>query len=517
VIVAPVLASVLNHPAVLAAICAAPVVYLAALAAGRWLKRKHEVPLGLMFQLFCVALAAYLPLRVLHAVELREGEEAGAGWLWHDEGIRDFQAVLVVLGVVFALQLLRRFYWQRWFSLRHGTEAPKLLQQVFGFVAFCAAVALVLKVSYGLPVDTFLAGSGIAAVVIGLAMQETLANIISGIALQIGKPFRVGDWLIIDNYRAEVVEMNWRSTRLRTNDDVSIDLPNKTVATSSLTNLSFPTPIHSNRIRVGFEYGVPPNKVREVLRRATSNAPGVLAAPPPKVFVKDFGDSAIIYEIKYGIADERRFNDIEDGIRTNIWYEARREGLTIPFPIRTLEIRRPAAAGKDAAAVRDLVSSQELLAPLDEDQKAWLLDRARTLHYGRGEKIISQGSEGCSMFVILRGDLDVVVHANGVDTVVATLHPGEAFGEMCLLTGEKRTATVVAKTDCELWEISRALLQPLMQENSGLAERLSELLARRRMETEGILAAQTPAQVMQEKQTEYTLSFRRRMGALFQI
>lgn len=116
------------------------------------------------------------------------------------------------------------------------------------------------------------------------------------------------------------------------------------------------------------------------------------------------------------------------------------------------------------------------------------------------------------MFVIIHGEADVVIHANGTDTTVATLHAGEAFGEMCLLTGEKRSATVIAKTDCDLWEIDRAHLQPLIHENASLAERLSELLARRRMATEGVLAAQTPAQVVEQKRQEYAAGFRKKSG-----
>ena len=160
-ILVPSFASVFNQPAVLVAMVAAPFIYLATLAAGRWLKRKHAVPLGLLYQLFCVSLAAYVPLLVLH--KNSEGYAADPTKFWHDEGIRTFQAMLIVLGVVFALQLLRCLFWQRWFARRHGAEAPKLLQQVFGFAVFCVALALVLKFAYGFQVDTFIAGSGIVA------------------------------------------------------------------------------------------------------------------------------------------------------------------------------------------------------------------------------------------------------------------------------------------------------------------------------------------------------------------
>ena len=517
-IAVPILASAFNHPAVLTSLIAAPFIYLAALAAGRRLKRKYGVPLGLMFQLLSVSFAAYVPLRVLHYIQHGEGHADDSTKGWHDEGIRNFQAALIILGVVFALQLLRSFYWQRWFTRKHGAEAPKLLQQVFGFAVFCVSFALVLKIGYGFQVDTFIAGSGIIAIVIGLAMQETLANIVSGIALHLSKPFRVGDWLIVDSQRAEVTEMNWRSTKLRTNDDYYLDIPNKAIVSHTIINLSYPTKVHSNRIRIGFEYSVPPNLVRDILRRATLNSSGVLDEPPTKVFLKDFGESAVIYEIKYSLDDERRFNDIEDSIRTNIWYEARRAGLAIPFPMRTIEIRRAGADSPKATAdLRERLSRQELLAPLDEQQRTWVLDRAKIVRFGRGEKVIRQNSEGSSMFVIIHGDVDVLVHSNGNDTKVAELHPGQAFGEMCLLTGETRSATIVANTDCELWEIERAVLQPLIQENKALAERLSELLARRRMQTEGILAAHTPAQVVEQKRREYTVGFRRKLGSLFEI
>ena len=295
--VAPTFASVFNQSAVIAAFIVAPLIYVAALAIGRWLKRRYAVPLGVMYQLFCVSLAAYVPLRVLHAVQHPEGHADDSTKVWHDEGIRSFQALLIVLGVVFALQLLRCFYWQRWFARKHGTEAPKLLQQVFAVAVFCMVLAMVLKFAYGFQVDAFIAGSGIVAVVIGLAMQETLANIVSGIALQFGKPFSVGDWLIVETQRAEVIEMNWRSTRLRTNDDYCLDIPNKAIVSHTIVNLSYPTKAHSNRLRIGFEYSAPPNQVRDLLRRAAANAPGVLENPPVKVFLKEFGSDPKLQEV----------------------------------------------------------------------------------------------------------------------------------------------------------------------------------------------------------------------------
>lgn len=500
----------------------APLVYFGALALGRWLKQKQRVQLGMFYHLFCLAVAAYIPLKTLHQVSYPNGKGDMAMWTWQEDALNHFGAAVILLGVLFALALVRRFYWQRYFRHKHHIEAPKFLQQIFSFVAFSVACVAVAKIGYGAQVDAFLTGSGIVAVVFGFAMQETLANIICGVALQIGKPFKVGDWLIIEStgthVRAEVVELNWRSTKLRTNDDVYLDIPNKTVTSSMVTNLSYPTRTHANRIRIGFEYGTPPNLVRDMLRQATISADGVLPNPPVKVFLKEFGDSAIIYEIKYSLEDEARLNDIENEVRTNVWYAAQRAGLNIPFPIRTVQLQRSKPGPRPLPErARYILKRHDMLAPLDDEQRADLMAHVASERFGRGEHIIRQGANGCSMFIMLEGEADVFVNTSGQDLHVATLREGDAFGEMCLLTGEARTADVIARTDCEVWELRRTVLQPIIQENKVLADRLSHLLAKRKMENEKHLAAFVPPAVQEAKKEEYAQGFLKKISSLFEL
>ena len=510
----------------LVALGAAPLIYFGGLAFGRWLRRRHAVPFGIAYHWLVFLMTVFVPLKVWHMTNYDQENLAGLppplpplkDASWHIGTMRTFESLLIILAILAGLALVRRLFWELYFHRRYGTHAPKLLQQVLGFGIFGTAVLYILHSQHGIKVEAFLAGSGIVAVVIGFAMQETLANIVSGIALQIGKPFKTGDWLIVTEHRAEVIEVNWRSTRLRTNDDVYLDIPNKTIVSTTITNLSFPTKSHANRMRVGFEYGTPPNLVRDLLRRSAEAAPHVLAAPPVKVFLRDFAESSVVYEIKYSIEDDARFNDVEDAIRTNIWYEANRAGLTMPYPHRVLHVSRGASkAVSNAEELRALALKLDLLSPLSEEQREHLLESPHILRFGRGERIIKQGNDGCSMFVVLTGELEVLVSKDGLDMHVATLLPGEAFGEMCMLTGEARTATVVAKNDSLVWEICRAEIQPLLQENAELASRMSELLARRKMETEGILAAQAPPHVAQARTKEYANGVLRKIRSLFEI
>jgi len=493
--------------ALLAEAVAIPVVFLAVVALGRWLKRRQGVPLGIGYQLFAIALALWLPLC------FSDQDFPGRPTL-----LRFLSATVGLLGALFGIALLERYFWEGWFPRKQQVAAPKFLRQIIALLVFLVAALGVLQFVLHKDISTALTASGVVAVVLGFAMQETLANIISGIALEIGKPFKTGDWLIVQNQHAEVIEVNWRSTRLRTNDDVYLDIPNKTIVGTTITNLTHPARQHGMRILVGFDYTVPPNLVKDCMVRAAANASGVLQDPPPRVFLKDFGESAIIYEIKFTMEDEARFNDICDSVRTNVWYEAQRHGIRIPFPIRTVQLERPKAPPAEAlGSARQAARRQPILQLLDEAQLDKIFRQARLQRFGRGEKVIEQGSAGDSMFLLLSGEADVIVHAHGADNRVATLQAGDAFGEMSLLTGEPRSATVRARRDCELWEIDKGTLGEILTENEPLVQRLGELLARRRLENEGLLASAAPGSAIDARRQEYTRSFLRKVSAFFEL
>src|SRR5207253_1548492 len=194
--------------------------------------------------------------------------------------------------------------------------------------------------------QSVVATSGVAAVILGLAGQNLLGGIIAGMSLQINRPYKVGDWLKVGDTYGEVMEINWRSTRLRTNDGIYLDIPNNEIVRETIVNLHYPTQVHAMRIRVGIDYKAPPNRVKDALMRATKNAELVLKDPPPKIFLVDFGDHAVVYEIKFYMGNHAAINEVNDAIRTNVWYELKRQQITIPFPIRTLQLeRRPRDRG----------------------------------------------------------------------------------------------------------------------------------------------------------------------------
>ena len=486
---------------------AIPLLLVLTLGLGRFLKRRAGVHLGLFYQLFCVVFAVWLPLEFL-----------GTDFSYRLVTMHALRAANILLGTVFIQALLRRYYWELWFEKHQRTKAPKFLSQLFGLIFFIVAAFIVIGGIYGYSIQGVIFGSTVVVGIVGFAMQDLLGNIIAGIALEIGKPFKTGDWLKIDHQHAEVIEVNWRSTRLRTNDDIYLDIPNKAIVGSTITNLTYPTRQHAIRLTVGFDYATPPNFIKDVMARAAAEVPGVLAVPAPKVFLRDFADSAVTYEIKFWLEDESIFNDIVDGIRTNVWYTAQRHGIRIPFPIRTVQIQRSSTAGHDTlATARACVRKQPFLQLLDEAQLEKLLAHAKFQRFGRREKVIIQGAAGESMFILLNGEAHVYVQASGADTLVATLRTGDYCGEMSLLTGAPRSATVVAATDCEMLEIGKEVFAEILQENETLVQRLSELLAQRRMETEGIVASSSESAQLATKQKEYTEGFLKKLYSFFEL
>jgi CRP-like cAMP-binding protein len=273
------------------------------------------------------------------------------------------------------------------------------------------------------------------------------------------------------------------------------------------------------RIRVGVEYKNAPNRVKDALFRAASTAEGVLAEPKVRIFLVDFSEFAVIYEIKYYMGNHARINEINDAVRTNVWYELKRQHITIPFPIRTLHVERRVArtVQEDQEEARTILRDEPLFECLSDAQIENMVKEARLNHFGRGERVIQEGAEGDSMFVLLRGDAQVSVSRNGSSIPVATLSAGDCFGEMSLLTGERRTATVRAESDCHVMEISKPVMAEVIRDSPDCLERLSELLAKRKLENEGVLKEAASQTQNENKKREYTASFLHRLRTFFEL
>jgi small-conductance mechanosensitive channel/CRP-like cAMP-binding protein len=444
--------------------------YAISLFAGRFCKRRLRIALTWTYQLFIITLAVYVSAKLLQ-VNFPGRKEIG------------FLAMVAAAFPITAI--LDRFFWPLYGYPGERSRVPAFLPQVVALMLVVFAAFFGFAVFYHLTITGLLASSGVIAIIIGLALQDTLGNIFAGFGIQAGRTFKVGDWLLLDGQHVEVVELNWRSTRFRNNDEASFNIPNSQLAKATIVNLYYPTPVHAMRVKVGVEYRVPPNEVKEALIKAAVSVRGVLAEPAPQAFLMAFDDSSINYELKFWLRDGRRYPQIIDGIRTNCWYEFARRGISFAYPVRIIERTVPRVLDHDRKA--ELLGQQPLFAALDKAQIGRLVQSAKRIRFGKGETIIHQGEPGESMFILARGFAEVFVLKDGEPLRVGVVQTGECFGEVSLLTGEPRSATVTAQTDCEILEIQKSAMAALLHEHPQLAEQLSETLAVRRLATKSEL------------------------------
>jgi CRP-like cAMP-binding protein len=219
-----------------------------------------------------------------------------------------------------------------------------------------------------------------------------------------------------------------------------------------------------------------------VLLEALGYCPLVLKTPAPAVLLHNFGDSALIYHAMFWIGDYALELEARDEVRTHIWYTFRRRNIEIPYPI-AVEIGRedkaPDRPDTDIAAAADTVGAIDLFAPIDAQGRLALARTAPTHWYAAGEPIVQQGETGQSLYVVLSGRARVVLEPSGQE--VAVIGPGGFFGEMSMLTGEPRTATVRAIEDVRVLEITAARFRELALALPGLVEHISTVVAERRV------------------------------------
>jgi small-conductance mechanosensitive channel len=348
---------------------------------------------------------------------------------------------LAIVAAYLVLKLLEATIVRGLAARRPEVSVPRLFPDIIRLVVLVGVVLVVLRLAFGVNLSPLVATSAVLSAVIGLALQATLANIASGIALQISRPFRAGDWVQIGEKVGSVTETNWREIRIRTLDNDHVILPNSRVAEQEIVNFHLPSRVHAHSVFVGASYGAMPGEVKEACTQAALDSGEVLRSPRPLIRLHEFGDSAVVYEVRFWIKDYSRHNDIAEQVRTNIWYHFERRNIEIPLPQRIvtasmvsqklLETRRQAALGE----LETDLSNVPFLKPLSPEEIRTLAKLARTEHYGPGESLVRQGDEGDSFFIVRQGTVAVeLATPDKQSTTVAQLGPGDFFGEMSLLT-----------------------------------------------------------------------------------
>lgn len=378
------------------------------------------------------------------------------------------------------------------------------------------AIVVTVAILYesGFDPISLVATGGVVTAVVGFALQSTIANLFAGLAIPLERQVAIGDWIEAGGQVGRIREINWQSTTITTKDGDTIIVPNNQLQTTYVRNYSRPTPLHRMWLRVGFHYRHPPNEVRAMLLDGVRGVSGVVAEPAPDCFPMEFGDSDIVYALRFWIVDFERADPIQGEVRARIWYAARRAGFEIPFPIRTIVAAREVADDPMAHRLAAL-ARVDIFAPIDDTCRQRLATTMREQHFAAGEDIIRQDSPGNSLFIIAHGSVEVHVGVDGVRRRIATLGPGQFFGEMSLMTGEPRHATCTAATDTLCYVIDQGAFRCVIDTGPAVAEEISTILANRQVELDAErldLTAEAKLRRTREARTNLLGAIRRAFG-----
>ena len=399
-----------------------------------------------------------------------------------------FAAALINLLVVASINPLR--------TDKVADRFPTILQDAI-------VIGLLLLVSTFVFDEKLLTTSAVSAVVIGFALQDTLGNAFAGLAIQSERPFHVGHWIRVAEFEGRVAEVTWRATKLQTKAGNFVIVPNNVIAREAITNYSEPAVPTRLEVEVGASYDASPARVKAAIREAMAQAPWVLPTPPPDVLLVGFADSAITYRARFWVADYEHDDESRDQVRSAIYYAFARRQIEIPFPIQVqYDLDPPARASAAEQREREeLLRHVDLFRSLDDEQRRAIAAATNTRVYGDGEIIVRQGDDGHSMYIVCSGIVSVVLEPER--RPVATIEHGGYFGEMSLLTGETRTATVMARGDATVVEIDAELFRKLADENPQAIERIAIAAMTRRTELDeariaarGVAVADAPATLL---------------------
>jgi small-conductance mechanosensitive channel/CRP-like cAMP-binding protein len=373
---------------------------------------------------------------------------------------------------------------------RARLDVPQILRDVL--VAGTAVVAFFAIASEsGFNISGLIATSTVLTAVVGLSLQDTLGNLMAGLALQMDRSVAEGDWITVGEVTGRVTEIRWRSTSVETRNWETLVVPNSVLVKNSFLVLGRRegAPAHWRRtvpFHVDFRYA--PSDVVEAVIEELCDGPieGVAAQPPPNCILAAFHESYARYAVRYWLTNLAADDATDSIVRTRIYFALKRASIPMSIPAHAVFVteeskeREADKAGEEQEKRIQALGKVEFFDQLSDAERARLAAGLRYAPFASGEVMTRQGDEAHWLYLILEGEALVTVRGEGgLERPVARLARGNFFGEMSLMTGAPRAATVVATTDVECYRLDKAVFKDVLKDRPELAERAAEILARR--------------------------------------
>ncbi|HEY8102112.1 MAG TPA: mechanosensitive ion channel family protein [Burkholderiaceae bacterium] len=428
--------------------------------------------------------------------------------LIHAAGMMD-EASIVGWGLIF-IRLCSLSIFRLLFPLIH-IKTPRILQDIV-FVLACVGWGLVRLRMGGLDLSGVVTTSAVITGIIAFSLQETLGNILGGLALQLDNSVRIGDWIHVDDVRGKVVEVHWRHTAVRTNNGEIVVIPNSFLMKSKVDVYSTPDmPQWRRWVRFSTGYSVPPQHVIGAIEKSLRDAriEHVATDPAPNCIVTDYRDAATHYAVRYWLNDPQSDDHVDSVVRLHIYACLQRQGHDFALARPCLDVsltthseRRHNAQLEEKTAQRmKILSGVSLFAVLNQEELMQIASSLREAIFTKNDVMTKQGAIANWLYLLTSGEADVWYEPEGQERRhLATLKPGMVFGEMGMMTGEPRRATVIARTDAECYRIDKESFENILLARPELAAEFALILAQRNQKLSTIHDGNIkPDQVQQTK------------------
>jgi len=327
----------------------------------------------------------------------------------------------------------------------------------------------------------FVVSGSVLLGVLGLALQGVLQDAFAGIALSLDEPFKLGDWIELeDGTIGQVRDMSWRTTQVRSLDQGIIVIPNSRISATRIHNHTTQDERHALLLRVNLSNEVDPVLARRLLLEALLATPGVLPAPAPTVRVEDGGSRPCRYLLHFFCRDFPSKYKVTSEVYETVWRHLREHQIFTSPAASDIWLFREGARRIQEESIEALLQETPLFQSLNDTQRQALQSAVHHRVFPAGTIVFREHDDGDSVFIILSGRVEVLTSRRG--GALARLGAGDYFGEMSLLTGGPRTATVRTATECTLLEIERDTLAPMLKELPELEQELTQVEERRYVE-----------------------------------
>ncbi|MBE7213320.1 MAG: mechanosensitive ion channel family protein, partial [Gluconacetobacter diazotrophicus] len=350
----------------------------------------------------------------------------------------------------------------------------RIVSDLLAAVIYVAAALGVVAFVFGIPVRGLLATSGVIAIVLGLALQNTLGDLFSGIAVGVERPYRTGDLLAIDGgVSGRVVQVNWRSTHIKVGQDVAI-VPNSVVAKSRLVNRSAPTPVSGDTLEVRVHPGVPPGRVLPVLEAALLSCEHLAPDTVPTAECSGLAGDGTTYALHFAAASADRVG----AVRSEVLAQVHRHLFHAGMPLAVTGVV-PAGGWRPRLIPADeLLARSDLFGAIGDEHRAVLAAQLVAVELRAGEVLFREGDEATALCLIASGTMEVTVGDPERPVRRHRLAPGETIGTVALVTGKPHTATATARNAVRAFRLDAAGLAAALGEAPGLAEELEDTVSR---------------------------------------